>query len=124
MTTQWNTRALGKGPGGNGAGGDFFNPAVLEEAVVILMQGKNTFGDSIYSYLKITNKDLMRMKTVIQGGQPFNPSDFGTIVAAGKGEPTDEVRAEISSMYKMMDMAQKPAAAANAPVTQKAWDDY
>ncbi|MBV8939578.1 MAG: hypothetical protein JO089_07035 [Alphaproteobacteria bacterium] len=97
---------------------------VLDEFVVILMQGKNTFGDRIFSYLKITLRDLKRMQAAVQAGQPFSPSDFGTVLAAGKGEPTPEQRAEISSMYKILDNKSESAAAAAPPPAPKAWDEY
>lgn len=120
MTTQWNTRSLGKGD----------HPIVTdaqglqEGTVVILMQGKNTFGDRIYSYLKITLEDLKRMQAAVQKGEPFNPSDFGTVVAAGKGDPTDEVKAEVASMYKVLDSASSGGASSAPPAAEKKWDEY
>lgn len=121
MTTQWNTR--GMNPAGPQPGMD---PSILEEFVVILMQGKNSFGDRIFSYLKVTVKDLKRMQTAAISGQPFNPSDFGTVVAAGKGEPTPEIRTEVESTYKVLSSgrtqpAEEPQAPAPAP---KAWDEF
>lgn len=118
MTAQWSTKGLGNAtpPGG----GDLMN-----EHVVILMQGKNTFGDRIYSYLKITLGDLKRMQAAVQQGNPFNPSDFGSVVAAGKGEPPEEVKAEIAGMYKVLDNKSDSGSAAPAPpAQQKSWDEY
>ncbi len=118
MTTQWNAKAIG-------AGGSGFDPKLLNEAFVILMQGKNTFGDRIYSYLKLTVKEFLNMQEAIRSGNPFNPSDFGSVVAAGKGEPPTEVRAEIESLYRVMNggtgAVAEPVA---APQNQKAWDEY
>lgn len=119
MSTQWNTKALGKPDALNGAGGGLF-----DESVVILMQGKNTFGDRIYSYVKLTLADLKRMQGAIQAGNPFNPSDFGSVVAAGKGEPTDEIRAEIASAYKILDGRGAGGFEAAPPPEPKAWDEY
>ena len=120
MTTQWNTR--GMNPAGPVPGMD---PSILDEFVVILMQGKNTFGDRIFSYLKVTINDLKRMQAAATSGTPFNPSDFGTVVAAGKGEPTPEIRAEVESMYKVLSSGRtQPQAPAAAPAQPKSWDEF
>lgn len=119
MTTQWNTRPFGANPVA-----DALEKNILQENVVILMQGKNTFGDRIYSYLKLTVENLLKMQEAIKGGLQFNPSDFGTVVAAGKGEPTNEVKAEVAQMYKVVDAAKPASAATVAAPTQKAWDEY
>lgn len=120
MSTLWNTKAISKA----GSGAELSDQLSADE-VVILLQGKNNFGDRIFSYLKLTLQDMMRMQTAVLSGQPFNPSDFGTVVAAGKGEPTDEVKSEISALYRIIDPNQMaPAAPAAPPVQQKAWDDF
>jgi hypothetical protein len=120
MSTQWNTRSLS-----DRVGDVIINERLGAETVVILMRGKNPFGDRIYSYLKLTLGDLKRMQTAVAQGAPFNPSDFGSVVAAGRGEPTPEIRAEIESLYRVVDGAsgaeQKAAA---APTQKKAWDEY
>jgi hypothetical protein len=120
MTTQWNTRGLGR-PDSPPP----YDESLGEDGLVLLMQGKNSFGDRIFSYLKLTTNDLRRMQSAIQSGTPFNPSDFGTVVAAGKGEPTPEIRAEVESMYKVLSSGrtqpQTPVAAAPAP---KSWDEF
>lgn len=121
MTTKWSNNTIGNA-----------NPAALladklaHEYVVLLMYGKNSFGDKIYSYLKIMLPDLQRLKAAVQAGKGFNPSDYGTVIAAGKGEPTDEVKREVASTYQVLDNS-KPAAAATPaaiPDTKKAWDEY
>ncbi len=121
MNTQWHSKALSSSK-------DTLSDqdgAPLDEHVVILMQGKNTFGDRVYSYLKITLGDLKRMQSAVLSRQTFNPSDFGTIIAAGKGEPTDEVKAEINAMYKTIEPSQltKPTPD-TPPPEEKAWDEF
>lgn len=97
----------------------------LDKTVVLLLYGKNSFGDQIYSYLKITIAGIEELKRAILVGKGFNPSDFGTIIAAGKGEPTDEVRMEISSMYQVLSAAEDNTKPEAVKVTQKkSWDDY
>lgn len=92
---------------------------------MILMQGKNTFGDRIYSYLKVTLTDLKRMQFNASEGSPFNPSDYGTVVAAGQGEPPPEVIQEIESTYNVLSnggpKAQEQAA---PPPVAKGWDEF
>jgi hypothetical protein len=117
MTTKWTTtNAM---PGNNGP-----QDRLGEEFVVLLLHGKNSFGDKIYSYLKITLADLQRLKSAMQSGKGFTASDYGTVIAAGKGEPSPEVRAEVSAMYPIMN-DQRASRPPMAPTTQKkAWDEY
>ncbi len=119
MSTQWNTRSLS-----DKAGGVIINASLGVDTVVILMRGKNPFGDRIYSYLKLTLADLKRMQAAVAQAAPFNPSDFGTVVAAGRGDPTPEVRAEIEAMYRVVDAAEGGTQAAAVAPAQKAWDEY
>lgn len=116
--TQWNTRPIGGGLEG-------FDPKTLDEVVVILMRGKNPFGDQIYSYVKLTVKDLMNMQATARAGKQFNPSDYGTVVAAGKGEPTPEIRAEVESTYKVLSSGRAPQAEPATPAAEhKSWDEF
>lgn len=118
MTSQWNSKNIGKSL-------ELLQSGVLDDPVVILMQGKNTFGDRIYAYLKLTVKDLTKLKAAMDAGTPFNPSDLGTVVAAGSGEPTDEVKAEIASLYKILNVQPTfDSQSASTPSTPKAWDEY
>ena len=114
--------AAPQGDMGNGLG---------EQFVVLLLYGKNSFGDKLYSYLKIMLSDLQKLKAAMAKGLPFSPSDFGTILAAGRDEPTDEVRAEMASICPVIDPKMLPAnymhqynpnALANLP--KKNWDEY
>lgn len=120
MTTQWSTRGLDSTQAGTG-----MDSSILDEHVVILMQGKNTFGDRIYSYLKVTLNDLKRMQFNASEGSPFNPSDYGTVIAAGQGEPTAEVVQEIESAYKVLSSgAQQAQAPVAPPPEEKGWDEF
>ena len=98
---------------------------LAEEFVVLLLYGKNSFGDKIYSYLKITLPNLQNLKSAIRAGQGFNPSDFGEVIAAGKGEPSPEIRAEIAAQYQVLD-SQPPSQPAppEIPTEKKKWDEY
>lgn len=119
MTTKWTSKAFSGNDSGMPPSGMFD-----EQFIVLLLYGKNSFGDKIYSYLKITLANLRKLKAAIDAKQGFVPSDFGEVVAAGRDEPTPEIRAEIAAMYPIMDdrKAQKPVT--SAPVEKKAWDEY
>lgn len=103
-----------------------FDKLFAEKFAVVLLRGKNSFGDLIYSYVKITFANFKRMYEEMETKNTFVPSDFGEVVAAGTGEPSDEVKAEIAAQYPMME--QKPAGngggSAAAPIAKKAWDEY
>ena len=65
----------------------------------MLLRGKNVFGDFVYCYLKVSYPDIARLDAAISGDESFNLHDFGTVLAAGKGEPTKEAKAEISILF-------------------------
>lgn len=124
MAAKWTTQTF---PGGESSQ---IPPTLAEispeeKFVVLLLYGKNSFGDKIYSYLKITIPNIQKLKEAVKTGQGFNPSDFGTVIAAGKGEPTDAVRAEVSALYQVWD-AQKASAKpqTDIPAEKKKWDEY
>jgi len=119
--TKWSTKALTK----KDAATDFSH-LFKDEYAVMLLQGKNTFGDMIYSYVKVAMPDIKHLYAAMQSGANFNPSDFGTVVAAGKGEPTPEIRAEMNNTYHMLQPINPGAfPASQMPAEEKkAWDEY
>lgn len=119
MATKWN----GGGLANNGP--TDFASLLKDEAAVVLLRGKNNFGDLIYCYLKVALQDVDRLQAALKSDASFTASDFGTVVAAGKGEPTPEVKAEIAASYKVLDQAKPfrpPHAVSEAE--KKAWDEY
>jgi len=118
MSAKWSSTDLGKKSSD-------FGELLKDEYGVILLQGKNVFGDMIYSYLKIALPDLDKLQAALQSDESFNPSDFGTVVAAGKGEPSEEVKAEISTSYRVFEQP-KPInpASPSVPDKKKKWDEY
>jgi hypothetical protein len=121
MTGKWTTKAYSSG-----------STAVTADAtgeLVILLQGKNSFGDDIFSYLKLTMERMFDLRIAMVEGQKFMPSDFGTVLAAGRGEPDNELRSEMAVRYKMMDrplqtaQSQKPKLGSFAPKPQTANED-
>lgn len=115
-----------KNDGANAAGslGDLFK----DEYAVILLQGKNSFGDMIYSYVKVTLPNIKRLYAALNSGEDFSPSDFGSIVAAGKGVPPDSLRSEMDSSHSMLQPIPptvfQPASNKSTSVQKKAWDEY
>jgi len=80
----------------------------LESEVVILLQGNNVFGDPVYSYVKMIGRKLKDLFLKMEKGENFTPSDYGTVVAAGRGEPTQELKDEMRAEYNMVDIPQRP----------------
>ncbi len=118
MTTKWTSNAI------HGNESSPVPQGEIERFVVLLLYGKNSFGDKIYSFLKIKLPDLPTLKSAILSGGGFNPSDFGTVVAAGRGEPTSEVRAEVSSMFEILDTQAIAKQKVEIPEEKKSWDEY
>lgn len=118
--TNWISRTAGKSSGAPVA----IDEDLLDEEVIFFMQGKNSFGDAIYSYVLLTLRNLQRLKKALDEKVKFHPSDFGTVVAAGKGVPSDELRAEMAATYNMVDLpAPTSVALPQPPVQPKLWDD-
>jgi len=85
----------------------------------------------IYSYVKVTLPNIKKLHSAMTSGEDFSPSDFGEIIEAGRGLPSDEVKAEISNKYKMLNAnggasSSGDSAPAPKPVIseKKAWDEF
>ncbi len=90
---------------------DFKNPLSQEEEqidfdkeVVLFMQGNNSFGDKVYSYVKLSLRNVEKMMAKVKSKEDFFPSDFGTVLFAGTGEPTPELRSEMAVTYNLVDV--------------------
>lgn len=121
MATKWSSTTLGKTDSSKD-----LEELFKDEYAVILLQGRNVFGDMIYSYVKVGLSNIKPLYTALQSGQNFNPSDFGMVVAAGKGEPAEDVKAEIAMTYQMLEPIKTVSfpAVAQAAAEKKAWDEY
>lgn len=127
MDNNWNnTTNSNQAAGSGGTGG--FDELFKNEYAVILLQGKNTFGDKIYSYVEVTLPNIKRLYAALHAGVDFSPSDFGSIVASGTGEPSDELRQEMANTYKNLESINPtsfpPRAAQPIPAEKKAWDEF
>ncbi len=121
MNTTWKTSAFSK----NSTPVEL-DDALLNEKVVILLQGKNVYGDQIFTYLQLSLRSLQQLRDKMRKGDDFMPAEYGTVLAAGKGEPSAEMRSEMAVTHNMIDVPRpKPAAApaAYAVPQPKLWDD-
>lgn len=93
------------------------------DKVVILLEAKSSFGDPIYSYVQLTLKNLQKLRKSLLSREPFMPSDFGDVLAAGRGSPPDDLRQEMAVQYNMIDVPKRKVAAPPAFSAPKLWDD-
>jgi hypothetical protein len=77
---------------------------MLVEDVVILLEGKNIYGDDVFSYLKLTLQGLFDLKMKLLKKEQLMPSDYGTVLAAGNGEPSPELISEMRVTHNMLDV--------------------
>ncbi len=96
---------------------------LLDEEVVILLHGRNIFNNKVYSYLQVTLRNLVKLKQAIDDDANFMPSDFGTVLAAGKGEPSDELKAEMTATYNMAEPSRPKAQASTSFAQPTLWDE-
>lgn len=120
---QWTTKDTNSTPD--------FAELFKEDYAVLLLRGKNNFGDHIYSYVKISLPNMKRLYEDMSAGRPFNPSDFGEVVAAGTGEPSPDVEAEVAAAYPVIGKNASSnvfqgalSDVMEAPPPKKAWDEY
>lgn len=93
-------------------------PAELaQEKGVVLIHGNNLFGDKVFSYVEITLEKFRDLKIAMDKNQNFKPADFGTVLAAGRGEPSAELKAEMEGEHQLMDI---PMPKAQRPVIKPA----
>lgn len=72
---------------------------VAEKTVcVLLVRGENPEGQKIYAYLAIRADRLQPFMEAQKSGT-FYPEDYGIIIEAGEGEPSEEVRARMTQEY-------------------------
>ena len=107
--SDWITKALGKDSKKAFENSDSkeLREASPDEEFVILLQGKNNQGNEIYSYLKMQFRNLPALQESVVNKSDFVPSDFGEVLAAGLGNPSAELREEMSETYDLVDLVPK-----------------
>ena len=78
-----------------------FDDLLKDEYIIMLLQGRSTNGEMIYCYLKVYMPDIDRFKEALRSNANFNAFEFGEMVAAGKGDPSPEVKEELAKRYPM-----------------------
>jgi hypothetical protein len=72
---------------------------IAEKTVTILLvRGENPDGESIYAYVAVRADKLEEFMAAQQDGT-FYPEDYGVIIEAGEGEPSDEIRHKMETEY-------------------------
>lgn len=99
---------------------DLVDDEYLNTEIVILLQATNLYGEPVYSYLQLLGSSLKKMFAKMQAGENFKPADFGTVVAAGRGIPSQETRDEMKREYNMIDV---PTSEAEPAIQPKSFDD-
>src|SRR4051812_29734821 len=83
---------------------------VAEKTVcVLLVRGESPDGKKIYAYLAIRADKLESFMEAQKQGT-FYPEDYGIVIEAGEGEPSDEVKQKMTKEYgfnheAMLDIA-------------------
>lgn len=93
MPSSWISKALGYIQNDEASEGD------AAEDLVVLVQGKNAFNDKIYCYIRIPHAQFDEFKRQLQSVSSFDLREYGTIIAAGRGDPTKEVQVEITKEF-------------------------
>lgn len=75
-----------------------------EELVTLILQGKNTNGLQIFTYVELTLKKLFSLREIMKENQDFNPSEFGKILASGFGVPSRSMRKSMNEKYGMINI--------------------
>lgn len=66
---------------------------------VHLVQGKAARGSSIYAYLAIDADRVAELNRSLQSGEPINVEDYGVVLYANFGKPTEQVKRHIEETY-------------------------
>ena len=120
MNTTWKTSAFSK----NSTPVEL-DESLLNEKVVILLQGRNIYGDQIFTYLQLSLRSLQQLRDKMRRKEDFMPAEYGFVLAAGKGEPSPEMRSEMALTHNMINVprpkvAPPPSYAVPQP---KLWED-
>ena len=119
---------MGESEAGKNGNNDKLGDLFKDEYAIILLQGKNSFGDMIYSYVKVNLPNIKLLYSALNSGADFTPSDFGSIIAAGKGVPSEGLSNKMNSSKNMFQSIPpavfQPTASKVSSDEKKAWDEY
>lgn len=75
---------------------------MMDEKVTIALIGKNVIGERMFAYLHLRYGKLIELRETLGGKGNFLPSDYGEVIAAGEGEPSEELHAWMVVQYGLM----------------------
>ncbi|MBN8531539.1 MAG: hypothetical protein J0L97_06730 [Alphaproteobacteria bacterium] len=75
------------------------------EEVVLLVQGNNLFDQRIFCYVRVPYFSLKDIKHRMDRGENFDLREYGEVLAAGIGEPSDEIKNEIAEEFEMFPVS-------------------
>jgi hypothetical protein len=93
-TERWVERAIGL---------QGFEEEIVDKSLVIMLQGKNVFGDRIFTYLELRLGMLPELKKAMDSGADFSPFSFGKVVAGDTRNASPELLEDMSRRYNMVD---------------------
>ncbi len=120
MVDSWAHKNLGKKVTSDMLPDAPLDPDLLEKEVVVLVQSRNFFGDKVFSYVKLTFSSLNQMMKKMVTNEGFLPSDYGTVIAAGRGDPSEELKEEMRTTYNLVDVPQPDEASASSTAMESA----
>jgi hypothetical protein len=85
------------------------NEEFRDKEIVVLVNGRNVFNEQIYCYLKTPLKNFPIIKERLEKKEQFDLREYGSVVAAGTGEPSEEIKEEMRTLYDMIPIDTKPA---------------
>ena len=68
------------------------------------MKGENQQGASIYCYVALSMRSFFYLACAIRDGKGFSVTDFGEVLAAGLGEPPDDLREEMARTHNLEEV--------------------
>lgn len=74
---------------------DDFDGISDREMAIVLIQTTNSFGKEVFAYIELPVKRTKDLILKMASGERFMPSDFGAVLAAGLGEPSQELQDEM-----------------------------
>lgn len=68
-----------------------------------LCRGADSDGDTAYLYMSVPADRHADYKRACTSHEPFDPRDYGTIIAQGKGTPPASLISELKNKYQFWD---------------------
>lgn len=77
--------------------------AIKDVALIELCLGSNDHGEDVFAYIKVPLDRYGAFKEAVLRGYEFETSDFGEIIAEGKGHPPAALIQELKEKYRFWD---------------------